>query len=92
MATAGTARTTDMTFFGAAGVEIETARRDTELLHAAYVGELTAFVDAVGTGGTGRHSPTTPTGEDARIALAVALAAIRSVETGATVTIDEVTR
>lgn len=91
MATAGTARTTDMTFFGAGGVEIETARRDTELLHTAYVGELAAFVEAINTAGSEQHS-STPTGEDARIALAVALAAIRSVETGTTVAIDEVTR
>lgn len=85
MATAGNGRTTDMTFYGAAGVEIETARRDTILLHDAYVGELSAFVDAVRTG-----SAAVVSGSDARNALQIALAAIRSVETGRTVGIDEV--
>ncbi|MFW0792256.1 Gfo/Idh/MocA family oxidoreductase [Gordonia sp. CPCC 205515] len=85
MATAGDGRTTDMTFYGAAGVEIDTARADTVLLHSAYVGELTAFVDAVRTGGAAVVG-----GADARTALQIALAAIRSVQTGATVEIDEV--
>ncbi|AZG48464.1 Gfo/Idh/MocA family oxidoreductase [Gordonia insulae] len=85
MATTGSGRTTDMTFYGAAGVEIETARRDTILLHEAYVGELTAFVEAV----RGASSAVVG-GADARTALQIALAAIRSVETGTTVRIDEV--
>ncbi|ROZ99158.1 Gfo/Idh/MocA family oxidoreductase [Gordonia sp. OPL2] len=85
MATAGNGRTTDMTFYGAAGVEIDTARRDTILLHDAYVGELSAFVDAVRTG-----SAAVVSGSDARTALQIALTAIRSVETGRTVGIDEV--
>lgn len=85
MATAGNGRTTDMTFYGAAGVEIDTARRDTILLHDAYVGELSAFVDAVRTGSAAAVS-----GADARTALQIALAAIRSVGTGTTVRIDEV--
>ncbi|MDL9945020.1 Gfo/Idh/MocA family oxidoreductase [Gordonia sp. ABSL11-1] len=85
MATAGSGRTTDMTFYGAAGVEIDTARRDTILLHDAYVGELSAFAAAVRTGSAAAVS-----GADARTALQIALAAIRSVETGTTVRIDEV--
>ncbi|GAB92946.1 Gfo/Idh/MocA family oxidoreductase [Gordonia rhizosphera] len=85
MATAGDGRTTDMTFYGAAGVEIDTARRDTDLLHDAYVGELSAFADAVRTGSTAVVS-----GHDARTALQIALAAIRSIETGATVSIAEI--
>ncbi|MGC4962009.1 Gfo/Idh/MocA family oxidoreductase [Gordonia sp. DT218] len=85
MATAGDGRTTDMTFYGAAGVEIDTARRDTVLLHSAYVGELTAFVESVRGG-----SPAPVGGADARTALQIALAAIHSVETGGTITIGEV--
>ncbi|MFJ8491947.1 Gfo/Idh/MocA family oxidoreductase [Streptomyces sp. NPDC094038] len=86
MVTAGDARTTDMTFYGARGIHVDTARRDTDLLRAAYVGELTAFADSV------RHkNPAAVTGHDARRALSVALAAIRSVETDRPVTIAEVT-
>ena len=80
MVTAGTARTSDMTLFDATGIHAETSRRDTDLLHAAYLGELTAFVDAV-RGGT----PSVVPGEAARTALSVALAAVRSIETSAAV-------
>jgi myo-inositol 2-dehydrogenase/D-chiro-inositol 1-dehydrogenase len=82
MVTAGTARTTDMTLYDAGGIHVDTARRDTDLLHPAYAGELTAFVEAVRTGG-----PSPVPGAAARTALAVALAAVESVETGATVTL-----
>ncbi|MEU9448750.1 Gfo/Idh/MocA family oxidoreductase [Streptomyces sp. NPDC048277] len=86
MVTAGDGRATDMTFYSAQGVHVDTARRDTDLLRAAYVGELTSFADAV------RHNnPAAVTGHDARRALSVALAAIRSVETDRPVTITEVT-
>ena len=85
MLTAGNGRTTDMTFYGADGVHVETARSDTDLMRPAYVGELTAFVDAI------LHRTAPPvTGEDARTALSIALAAIRSVETGNTVEIAHV--
>ncbi|MFW0784107.1 Gfo/Idh/MocA family oxidoreductase [Gordonia sp. CPCC 206044] len=84
MATAGDGRSTDMTFHGPRGVEIDTARRDTDLLHTAYVGELTAFVDAIRHGDSGVRSatPAVPDGSDARKALQIALAAIESVRTG----------
>lgn len=86
MVTAGNNRATDMTYYGAQGIHVDTARRDTELLREAYVGELTSFADAV------RHkNPAAVTGQDARRALSIALAAIRSVETDRTVTIAEVT-
>ncbi|MEU1519047.1 Gfo/Idh/MocA family oxidoreductase [Streptomyces sp. NPDC005811] len=86
MVTAGGVRTTDMTFYGAQGIHIDTARRDTDLLREAYVGELAAFADAV------RHkNPASVTGHDARRALSIALAAIRSVENDRPVTIAEVT-
>ena len=80
MVTAGTVRTTDMTLYDAGGIHVDTARRDTDLLHAAYVGELAAFVEAARTGG-----PSPVPGAAARTALAIALAAIESVETGAAV-------
>jgi myo-inositol 2-dehydrogenase / D-chiro-inositol 1-dehydrogenase len=80
MVTAGSARTTDMTLYDAAGIHADTGRRDTDLLHSSYVGELTAFADAVRAG-----APSAVPGEAARTALSVALAAVRSVETGAAV-------
>ena len=86
MVTAGNGRSTDMTLYNGTGVHVDTSRRDTDLLRSAYVGELTTFVDAI------RHGTLVPaTGHDARTALSIALAAIRSVETGAAVTIAEVT-
>ena len=87
MVTAGNARSTDMTLYDARGVHVDTSRRDTDLLHSAYAGELTAFADAI------RHgTPVPATGHDARIALSIALAAIRSVETSAATTVAEVAR
>jgi myo-inositol 2-dehydrogenase / D-chiro-inositol 1-dehydrogenase len=80
MVTAGTSRTTDMTLYDAGGIHVDTARSDTALLHAAYAGELTAFVEAGRSGG-----PSPVPGAAARTALAVALAAIESVETGTAV-------
>ena len=78
----GHRRTTDMTLYDAGGIHVDTARRDTDLLHAAYAGEIRAFVEAVRTGGA---SPVP--GAAARTALAIALAAIESVETGTAVTL-----
>lgn len=87
MVTAGDGRRTDMTFYGADGVHVDTARRDTELLRAAYTAELTAFTDAI------RHkSPAPVTGHDARGALSLALAAIRSIETARPVDLTEVAK
>ncbi|KQU53369.1 dehydrogenase [Rhodococcus sp. Leaf278] len=85
MVTAGRGNTTDMVLYGSKGIEIDTSRRDTDLLGTSYVGEFTAFAEAIR---SGRPAPVT--GRDARTALAVALAAIRSVETGAAVRLDEV--
>ncbi len=91
MATAGSGRTSDMTLYDATGTHIDTARRDTDLLHTAYVTELAAFVDAARSADKAGVKATIPTGADARRALQMALAAIRSVETGGTtVRIDEV--
>lgn len=78
MATAGDLRRTSMTRFGASGSVSAVAPTNLDLFHDAYVAELAAFADCV----RERTAPAA-TGEDARAALAVALAAIRSVETGA---------
>src|SRR5215218_10662938 len=77
MAAMGDGRRTGMAFSGPAGRAVDTARSDQELLADAYVAELAAFVDAV-RGGT----PAPVGGEDARAALAIALAAAESVRAG----------
>jgi len=85
MATMGDGRRNGMAFSGPAGRLVETVRGDQELFPEAYTAELAAFVGAVG---TGTASPVT--GEDARAALAIALAAAESVRAGRPVRIDEV--
>ena len=85
MATMGDGRRTGMAFSGPAGRLVETVRGDQELFAEAYTAELTAFVDAVRTG-----TPAPVTGEDARAALAIALAAAESVRAGGPVRVDEV--
>jgi myo-inositol 2-dehydrogenase/D-chiro-inositol 1-dehydrogenase len=84
MATMGDGRRNGMAFSGPAGRLVETVRGDQELFQEAYIAELAAFVDAVG---TGTASPVT--GEDARVALSIALAAAESVRAGRPVRIDE---
>lgn len=84
-ATMGDGRRTTMTFAGATGRVAETVRSDQELFGGAYVAELAAFADAVRTG-----TPAAATGEDARAALAIALAAAASVTRGEPVRIGEV--
>jgi myo-inositol 2-dehydrogenase/D-chiro-inositol 1-dehydrogenase len=83
----GDGRRTGMTFSDAAGRSVETVRGDQELFADAYTAELSAFVDAVRTG-----TPAPVTGEDARSALAIALAAAESVRAGRPVRIDEVAK
>jgi myo-inositol 2-dehydrogenase / D-chiro-inositol 1-dehydrogenase len=85
MATMGDGRRTGMVFSGAGGRTVDTARSDQELLASAYVAELAAFVDAVRAG-----TPAPVGGEDARAALAIALAAAQSVRDGRPVLIAEV--
>jgi myo-inositol 2-dehydrogenase/D-chiro-inositol 1-dehydrogenase len=87
MATMGDGRRTGMTFSGSAGRITETARNDQELFAGAYTAELAAFVDAIRAG-----TSSAVTGEDARAALAIALAAAESVRTGKPVRIDEVAK
>jgi myo-inositol 2-dehydrogenase / D-chiro-inositol 1-dehydrogenase len=85
MATMGDGRRTGMVFSGSAGRLFDTVRGDQELFPEGYTGELAAFVDAVRTG-----TPAPVTGEDARAALAIALAAAESVRAGRPVRLDEV--
>ena len=85
MATMGDGRRSGLTLSGPAGRLVETVRGDQELFAEAYTAELTAFVDAVRTG-----TPAPVTGEDARAALAIALAAAESVRAGGPVRVDEV--
>ena len=87
MATMGDGRRTTMTFSGASGQITETVRGDQELFAGAYTAELAAFVDAVRT-----KTPPPVTGEDARAALAIALAAGESAATGNPVRIDDVAK
>ena len=82
-ATLGDGRRTSMVFAGAAGRTVETVRADQELFGGAYTAELSAFAEAVRTG-----TPPTVTGDDARAALAIALAAAESVATGRPVRVD----
>jgi len=58
-------------------VKADAVRRNIDLFHEAYTAELVHFVESV-------QSGTTPdvTGEDARAALVIALAAIESVRSG----------
>ncbi len=85
MVTTGDIRRSSMTFYGAEGVANDTIRRNTDLFHDAYTSELAHFADCVRNG-------TTPecTGEDARGALAIALAAIESVQSARPVRLEEV--
>jgi myo-inositol 2-dehydrogenase/D-chiro-inositol 1-dehydrogenase len=85
MVTAGDVRRTSMTFHGPDGLASDTWRRNIDLFHDAYTAELAHFVDCVRTG-----APPDPTGHDARAALAIALAAIRSAATGGPVRLAEV--
>ena len=85
MATMGDGRRTGLAFSGAAGRTVQTVHSDQELLGDAYVAELAAFVDAVRGG-----LPAPVGGADARAALAIALAAARSVREGRPVRIAEV--
>jgi myo-inositol 2-dehydrogenase/D-chiro-inositol 1-dehydrogenase len=85
MATMGDGRRTGLVFSGPAGRVVDTGRSDQELFADAYTAELVAFVDAVAAG-----TPPLVTGEDARAALAIALAAAESVRAGRPVRTDEV--
>ena len=87
MVTAGDARRTGTTFYGEGGVAHDTVRRNVDLFRDAYTGELAHFVECVRNG----KSPEC-TGEDARGALEIALAAIESVRSGRPARIEELTK
>jgi len=87
MVTAGSGRTTDMDYYGPAGVSYDTSRADTDLLHSAYVGEFKAFVEAIRGG-----EPAIPTGDDGVKALQIARAAIVSIQQSRTVRLEEIIR
>lgn len=78
-------RRTHLTSYGADGIAAETVTYDQDLFHDAYVAELADFADFVRTGRT-----PSATGADARAALTIALAAIRSVEKGVPVRVEDV--
>ena len=73
MVSAGELLRTAMVHHHAQGISQHTVRSDVEMFVDAYTGELASFVDCVRTGGEPEV-----TGEDARNALEVATAAIRS--------------
>ena len=85
MLTMGDIRRTHLTSYGADGIAAETVTYDQDLFHEAYVAELADFAETV-------RAARTPsaTGGDARAALTIALAAIRSVEKGVPVRIEDV--
>ncbi|MFF4209164.1 Gfo/Idh/MocA family oxidoreductase [Streptomyces sp. NPDC001796] len=85
MLTTGDLRRTHLTAYGPDGIAAECVAYDQDLFHDAYIAELADFADSVRTAGT-----PSVTGEDARAALVIALAAIRSVETGGPVRISDI--
>jgi myo-inositol 2-dehydrogenase/D-chiro-inositol 1-dehydrogenase len=87
MATMGDGRRSGMVFSGTAGRLVDTVRGDQELLADAYVAELAGFVESVRAG-----TPASVGGEDARAALAIALAAAESVRSGGPIRIEEVAK
>lgn len=87
MVTAGSGRANDATFFGSQGASWQTSRMDTDLLHTAYVAELSAFVRSV------RGEEIEVPGAEAGLrSLRVAQAAIMSVEQARPVALEEVAK
>ncbi|MGO4428342.1 Gfo/Idh/MocA family oxidoreductase, partial [Streptomyces sp. MCAF7] len=80
----GELRRSHLTAYGPDGITADCVGYDQDLFHDAYVAELADFTECVRTAGT-----PSVTGEDARAALSMALAAIRSITTGGPVRIDE---
>jgi myo-inositol 2-dehydrogenase/D-chiro-inositol 1-dehydrogenase len=87
MVSMGDQATSSLVVHDASGRSATTVRGDVELMLDAYTGEFEEFVAAVRGG-----RPPAVTGEDARRALAVALACIESVEKHAPVAIAEADR
>jgi myo-inositol 2-dehydrogenase/D-chiro-inositol 1-dehydrogenase len=84
MVTMGGAPRSALVVSNSAGRSVETVRGDVELFRDAYTAEFVEFADAV----RERRAPAV-TGDDARRALSVALAAVESVRTGAPVAMTD---
>lgn len=84
MVTMGGAPRSALAVSTAAGRSVDTPRGDVELFRDAYAAEFVEFTEAVREGRT-----PSVTGEDARRALAIALAAVESVSSGGPVTMNE---
>ena len=92
MVAAGGPQASSAVSYTAAGIASDTVRLNIDLFHDAYTNELAHFVEGVAARRAGRAAGGTavPRGIDARNALAVALAAIRSHETGIPVDVSAV--
>ncbi|WP_330355145.1 Gfo/Idh/MocA family oxidoreductase [Streptomyces chartreusis] len=84
MLTMGDIRRTHLTAYGPDGITADTTTYDQDLFQDACIAELADFADSVRTGRTPYA-----TGHDASAALAIALAAVRSVTTGAPVHVGD---
>ncbi|MFJ6026632.1 Gfo/Idh/MocA family oxidoreductase [Pseudarthrobacter sp. NPDC092424] len=102
MVTAGGPQASSATSYTAAGIGMDTVRLNVDLFHDAYTAEVAHFVEAVrerrdGSGALDSPAslgiagtPARPGGTDARNALALALAAVRSAESGLPVDVASV--
>lgn len=100
MVTAGSPQSTNATSYTAAGIASDTTRLNIDLFHDAYTDELAHFADDVAARrGSAEERPTAaqprtavaaPGGADARNALAVALAAFKSAESGLPVAVSDI--
>jgi myo-inositol 2-dehydrogenase / D-chiro-inositol 1-dehydrogenase len=85
MVIVGDMRNNAMTLYGESGGSCGTWRRNIDLFHDAYVAELADFVTCTREGSAPRV-----TGRDARAALAIALSAVRSIQTGARIRLADI--
>ncbi|MGQ7787064.1 Gfo/Idh/MocA family oxidoreductase [Nesterenkonia sp. K-15-9-6] len=83
MVTAGEVRTSSARLYGASGQQAETTRQNIDLFRQAYTDELIAFTRSIR-----GEAPDVPTGRDARAALAIALASLRSAASGQTEAVE----
>ncbi|MEO5314656.1 Gfo/Idh/MocA family oxidoreductase [Pseudarthrobacter sp. CC12] len=92
MVTAGGPQAFSAASYTATGINSATVRLNVDLFHDAYTAELAHFVDSVTCRRDDLQGPAghVPGGTDARNALAVALAAMRSAETGVPVEITSI--
>jgi myo-inositol 2-dehydrogenase/D-chiro-inositol 1-dehydrogenase len=85
MVTMGDTARSSLAHYTSTGRHVDTVRGDVELFRDAYTAEFVEFTNAIREGRT-----PAVTGEDARRALAVALACIESVKTVGPVSVDKV--